>query len=88
MDWGKKWLVDFNAGKTQLVSFDRSNNNGSIDVKMDGSVLEKKSSFKVLWLISSSKLDWGSYIITIAKTASKKFGGLIRFFSRGCSVSL
>ena len=25
VDWGKKWLVDFNAGKTQLVSFDRSN---------------------------------------------------------------
>ena len=22
--WGKKWLVDFSAGKTQLVSFDRS----------------------------------------------------------------
>ena len=34
VDWGKKWLVDFNAGKTQLVSFDWSNNNGSIDVKM------------------------------------------------------
>ena len=46
MDWGKKWLVDFNAGKTQLVSFDRSNNNGSIDVKMDGSVLEEKSSLR------------------------------------------
>ena len=43
VDWSKKWLVDFNAGKTQLVSFDRSNNNGSIDVKMDGSVLEEKS---------------------------------------------
>ena len=26
VDWGKKWLVDFNAKKTQLVSFDRSNN--------------------------------------------------------------
>ena len=38
---GKKWLVDFNAGKTQLVSFDQSNNTGAIDVKMDGSVLEK-----------------------------------------------
>ena len=38
MDWGKKWLVDFNAGKTQLVLFDQSNNNGSIDVKMDGPV--------------------------------------------------
>ena len=67
MDWGKKWLVDFNAGKTQLVLFDRSNNNGSIDVKMDESVLEEKSSFKMLWL-TSSKLDWGSYIISIAKT--------------------
>ena len=22
MDWGRKWLVDFNAGKSQLVSFD------------------------------------------------------------------
>ena len=30
--WGKKWLVDFHAGKIQLVSFDWSNNTGSIDV--------------------------------------------------------
>ena len=50
MDWDKKWLVDFNAGKTQLVSFDRSNNNGSIDVKTDESVLEEKLSFKMLEL--------------------------------------
>ena len=76
-DWGKKWLLDFNAWKTQLTSFDWSNNNGSIDVKMDGSVLEEKSSFKMLGL-TSSKLDWGSYIISIAKTASKKIGVLIR----------
>ena len=48
VDWGRKWLVDFNAGKTQLVLFDQSNNTGAIDVKMDGSVLEKKSSFKML----------------------------------------
>ena len=46
VDWGKKWLVDFNAGKTQLVSFDQSNNTSAIDVKMDESVLEEKSSFK------------------------------------------
>ena len=78
VDWGKKWLVDFNAGKTQLVLFDRSNNNGSIDVKMDGSVLEEKSSCKILGLTFSSKLDWGSYIISIAKTASKNIGALIR----------
>ena len=39
VDWGRKWLVDFNAGKTQLVSFDRSKNTGAIDAKIDGSVL-------------------------------------------------
>ena len=56
--------------------FDRSYNTGIIDVKMDGSVLEEKSSFKMLEL-TSSKLDWGSYIISIAATASKKIGALI-----------
>ena len=48
MDWGKKCLADSNTGKTQPVLFDRSNNTGSIDMKMDGSVLEEKSSFKIL----------------------------------------
>ena len=60
VDWGRKWFVDFNAGKTQLVSFDRSKNTGAIDVKMDGSSLGEKTSFKILGLTFSSKLDWGS----------------------------
>ena len=45
-------------------------------MKMDGSVLEKKSSFKMMGLTFSSK-DWGSYIISIANTSSKKTGALI-----------
>ena len=77
LTWGRKWLIDFNAGKTQLVSFDWSKNTGAIDVKIDGSVLEEKSSFKMLGLTFFSKLDWGSYIISIAETASKKIGALI-----------
>ena len=32
VDWGKKCLVDFNAGKTLLVLFDWSNNTDAIDV--------------------------------------------------------
>ena len=43
VDQGRKWLVDFNAGKTQLVSFDRSYNTGAIDVKKVGSVLEENN---------------------------------------------
>ena len=67
VDWGRKWLFGFNAGKAQMVSFDRSNNTGAIDVELDGSVLEEKSSFKMLGLTFSPKLDW----------ASKKIGALI-----------
>ena len=44
---------------------------------MDGSVLEEKQSSKMLGLTFSSKLDWCSYIIAIAKTASKKNGAFI-----------
>ena len=77
MDWGRKWLVDFNAEMTQMVSSDPSNNTGAIDVKMDESVLEEKSYFKMLGLTFSSKLDWGSYIISFAKSASIKIGALI-----------
>ena len=40
-DWDRRWLIDFNAGKTQLLSIDWSNNADAIDVKMDGSVLEE-----------------------------------------------
>ena len=78
VDWARKWLVDFYAVKTQLILFDRSNNTRAIDVKMAGSVLEEKSSFKMLGLTFHSKLDWGSYIISIAKTASKEIGALTR----------
>ena len=76
VDWGRKWLLDFNMGNTHLVLFDWSKNTGAIDVEIDGSVLEENSSFKMLQLTFSSKLDWSSYITSIAKTA-KKIGALI-----------
>ena len=56
VDLDRKWLVDFNAGKTQLVSLDGSKNTGAIDVKMNGSVLEENTYFKMLGLTFSSKL--------------------------------
>ena len=44
---------------------------------MEGSVLEENSSFKMLGLTCSSKLDWGCYIVSIAKMSSKKIGAWI-----------
>ena len=83
VDWGRKFYFDFN---TQLVSLDQSNNSGAIDVfsHFYGSVLERKPYFKMLGLFSPSKLDWGLYIVCIAKTVSQKIGAFIRsmtFFS-------
>ena len=58
---------------------------------MNGFALEEKSSFKMLGLTFSSKLDLGSYITSIAKTAYKKIGALIRsvkFLSREVALYL
>ena len=38
MGWGRKWLVDFSAKKTQPLLFDWLYNYGNIDAEMDGSV--------------------------------------------------
>ena len=56
MDWSRKWLVDFNAGKTQLVLFDQSNDAGAIDVKTDRSDLEEDHLSRCSGCISL--LDW------------------------------
>ena len=91
VDCDRKWLVDFNARKTQLVFFDQSNNSSNIDVKTGGFGLEEKSSFKMLGPSSSSKLEWGSCSVSIAKTASKKIEALIcsmKFLSLGVALYL
>ena len=66
------WLLNLNLIYKTLWAGVKSNSNGSVDVKMDGSVLEDKSYFKMLALNFSSKLNRGSYIISTAKTTAKK----------------
>ena len=67
-------LVDFNAGKIHLIQFYQSNNSGAIDVKMDESFLEEKSSLKMLGFTFSSKLDQDSYITSFSRSTSIKIG--------------
>ena len=69
-------MLIFILEKFKIILFDRSNNSGTIDVKMDSSVPEEKLPFKMLGLSFSSRLDWGSYIFFIAETVSKKIGAL------------
>ena len=56
VDWGKKWLVNFNAGKAQLFLFDWSDNTNAFDFKKDCSVLRENCLLKCWsWL---SVLNW------------------------------
>ena len=78
VDWDRKCLVDLLLKQLNLFCL-----TGLIALvllmwKWMGLFLRKKSSFKMLGLSFSSKLDWSSYIISIAKSASKKIGPLIR----------
>ena len=59
--------------------FDQSNNTVAIDVKMDGCVLEEKSSFKMLGCLSD--LNWIRSLIYIAKTAAKKIGAFMCYMN-------
>lgn len=44
---------------------------------MDGFFLEEKLAFKMLAPFFHFKLNWGSYTVYIAKTASEKFEAII-----------
>ena len=73
VDRDMNWLICFNTRKVQAALLDWFNNSRAVDVKLDGSVLEK-SSIKMLGLSFSCKLDLGLYFFSIVKTASKKIG--------------
>ena len=72
MDLGRKSLVGFNAGKSQLVLFDQCNDTGAIDVKMDGPVLQEKSSLKMPRLPFSCTLDWALTLSLMLKLLPRK----------------
>ena len=77
LNWDRKWSDNYNAGKIKLVLYYLSNSTSAIDMRIDGCVLEENSSFKIFGLSSSSKLDWRSSIVFVAKTDTKKIGALI-----------
>ena len=74
----QNWLLNLNLIYKTLQT--GAGHKIAIDVKTNGSIYQKKLSYKMLGLTVSSKLDLGSYINSTAKTTSKKIEALI------CSV--
>ena len=48
---------------------------------MNGSIFDEKSNFKIVGLSFSSKLDWDTCIVSIAKTVTKKINLLFTLWS-------
>ena len=89
LDSGRKRLVDFSVVKSNFFFFFDlfySNNCGAIYVKMNGSVLDLKYSFKMFVLPFSSELDWCSYFVSITKTLSFDFFYEVSFWSWSLSL--
>ena len=70
VDWGSKWLADFKAGKTQLVSFDQSKS-ALLMWKWMG-LLFRKNHFSRCW-VWLSLLHWiGALILSLLLNLSPR----------------
>ena len=78
VEWGKKWLVTFNASKTKLLSINRFSSPILPSVSMEGTSLPESDSFRLLGTTLSNEFSWKSYIVSVAKSAAMKVGSLLR----------
>ena len=72
VDQVRKWLVDFNAGKAQLVLFDRSNSTAAIDVKIDGLFLRKNHFLRCRGWLSLLNCIWALTLSGMLKLSPRK----------------
>ena len=79
-NWGKEWLVTFNASKTKLLSFHHHRNPPNLSpVEMSETTLSESSCFdRLLGLKITPDLKWNEYIREVAKVAGKMVGSLLR----------
>ena len=78
VEWGEKWLVTFNAGKTKLLSVYRCRSAPQFPISMNEQDLPENDSFRLLGLTFNNSLTWNEYIQAIAKSAAQKVGSLYR----------
>ena len=79
MDWGRKWLVDFNAGKTQLVLSDQSNDIGATDEYLNYKFSSNQNQLKDTPDIHYFKLP---YISNLSHHIKNKFSKLCKEFCK------
>ncbi|CAH1995546.1 unnamed protein product [Acanthoscelides obtectus] len=76
--WGRNNLVQFNASKTQYCTLTNKKRLCARSVSMDGRVLPKSHSFRLVGVQITEDLIWHENISSIAVAAGKKLGYLFR----------
>ena len=76
--WGAKWLVNFNASKTQDLQHSRLRCEAMRDLSMSNNKIRSVSSSSILGVTIERDLSWAAQIRCIGKRASQRIGSLYR----------
>lgn len=71
-EWASRWLIMFNAQKTEVMLISNIHIDENIELKMDNTVLEIVNTHKHLGVTLSSNNKWNNHIDAIIKSASKQ----------------
>ena len=70
-DWADKWLVCFNAKKTQQITISRKAMKDTNNVKFLGETLKDEDSIKLLGVNITNTLDWNYHVNKIASNSGR-----------------
>lgn len=73
-DWAAKWLVKFNANKTQLLTISRKTNKDLNKISFLGETLKEDDCIKLLGVHITNSLDWNYHVDKVAKRAGQSLG--------------
>ena len=73
-DWSQKWLMKFNAKKTQFMIVSRKADKSFPPIKFFNESLSQVDSIKLVGVNISSKLDWNEHVNKISKRAGQMLG--------------
>ncbi|CAH2001397.1 unnamed protein product [Acanthoscelides obtectus] len=76
--WGRNNLVQFDASKTQYCSLTNKKQPSAHPISMDGRVMPKSHTFRLVGVQITEDLIWHEHISSIAAAAGKNLGYLFR----------
>ena len=73
--WAEKWLVNFNAKKTQLMTVSRKKDKATLpNLCFLDETLREVNIIKLVGIIITDKLNWGDHVDKLAKRAGQHLG--------------